>query len=586
MFQLIPCFRCRLILIAIAVVVTGSGCQSMSHRVPEGVVADTMLPHGPMPRELSKVTLPPYVVEPPDILVIEGIHMVPRPEYGLRTGDVISIRAQETVSDSPYRLRKGDVLGIDAYETISEGEYRLRDGDFLLIQVQGTLPGAPIAGPATVEADGTVNLDTIRFSAPAGAAGEAQEVRLDTLYGSVPVAGRTREEAQTAVQEHLKAKLRQPVAAIFVLKKAPPQGFAAEFLVEPDGTVNLDSRLDARASEAFDAAGRPLGVQTRHGSLQLAGRTRDEARLAIEEHVKAVLPKPRVTVSVLRMAAPEQISGAFRVEPEGTVNLDAPVNVQSEANAAGEERLLNTVTRYGSVPVAGRTREQAQQLIAEHLQTMLPQPQVAVSVLQMAGLQQIAGQHLVTPDGTVTLGTFGSVSVVGRTLAEAKWAIESHLSRDLEQPEVAVDVFAYNSKVYYIVFQGAGTGDAIYKFPITGNETVLDAMTGIGGFEYVSSQRMWIARPTPDGGNVQILPVDWQAITAQGAVATNYQLMPGDRVFIAEDKLMALDTGLAKLLAPMERVMGFSTLGANTVSRFSGNVMQGGGMRGFFGGGF
>jgi len=29
-----------------------------------------------------------------------------------------------------------------------------------------------------------------------------------------------------------------------------------------------------------------------------------------------VLPNPRVTVSVLRMAGPEQISGAFRVEPE------------------------------------------------------------------------------------------------------------------------------------------------------------------------------------------------------------------------------------------------------------------------------
>ncbi len=183
------------------------------------------------------------------------------------------------------------------------------------------------------------------------------------------------------------------------------------------------------------------------------------------------------------------------------------------------------------------------------------------------------------------MGTFGSVSVVGKTLAEAKWAIESHLSRELEQPEVAVDVFAYNSKVYYVVFQGAGTGDAIYKFPITGNETVLDAMTGIGGFEYVSSQRMWIARPTPDGGNVQILPVDWEAITAQGAVATNYQLMPGDRVFIAENQMIAFDTGLAQLLAPFERVMGFSTLGVNTVTRFSGKVLTGGGMAGFWGGG-
>ncbi len=76
----------------------------------------------------------------------------------------------------------------------------------------------------------------------------------------------------------------------------------------------------------------------------------------------------------------------------------------------------------------------------------------------------------------------------------------------------------------------------------------------------------------------------WEAITAQGAVATNYQLMPGDRVFIAENQMIALDTGLAQLLAPIERVMGFSTLGVTTVSRFSGKVLAGGGMRGFFGG--
>jgi polysaccharide biosynthesis/export protein len=505
---------------------------------------------------------------------------------------VISIRAQETVSDSPYRLRKGDIVAIDAFETIRDDPYRLRKGDVLMLQVQGTLPGAPIVGPAVVDVEGHVNLDAVRFAAAASVAGAAggggeRDLTLEMLYGSVAVAGSTREEAQTAIEAHLKASLRQPIVGVFVLRKARPAGVSSEFVIEPDGTVNLDSQLGASSSEAIGAAG--YG-QTRYGSLALIGRTKDEARQAIEAHVKSVLNDPQVTVSVLRMAGPERVSGSFQIEPEGTVNLDAPLNAQADALAAlagvpaGEERLLNTVTRYGSVPVAGRTREQAQEIIAAHLQTMLPQPQVAVSVLQMAGLQQIAGQHLVIPDGSVTLGSFGSVSVVGMTLADAKRAIESHLSRDLEDPEVGVDVFAYNSKAYYVVFQGAGTGDMISKFPITGNETVLDAISAVGGLQFASSKRVWVARPTPIPGNVQILPVDWQAITAQGAVATNYQLMPGDRLFVAEDKLIALDTGMAKLLAPVERAMGFSMLGVGTVSRFYGNVLTGGGMRGFFGG--
>jgi hypothetical protein len=140
-----------------------------------------------------------------------------------------------------------------------------------------------------------------------------------------------------------------------------------------------------------------------------------------------------------------------------------------------------------------------------------------------------------------------------------------------------------------VITEGAGLGDRAIKFPITGNDTVLDAVVNIGGLNTFSSKRMWVARPTPDGQVVQILPVDWRGIAALGAPETNYQLMPGDRLFIAEDKLVAFDTNLAKALAPVERLFGFSLLGVNTVTRFSGNVLEGGGaggVGGFGGTGF
>jgi len=105
----------------------------------------------------------------------------------------------------------------------------------------------------------------------------------------------------------------------------------------------------------------------------------------------------------------------------------------------------------------------------------------------------------------------------------------------------------------------------------------LDAISQINGLEQVSSKRIWIARPTPRPGEVQVLPVNWVAITAQASTATNYQILPGDRVFVAEDKLIAFDTGLAKLTAPLERIMGFALMGVGTTSRFSGAVLRGGG---------
>jgi polysaccharide biosynthesis/export protein len=112
---------------------------------------------------------------------------------------------------------------------------------------------------------------------------------------------------------------------------------------------------------------------------------------------------------------------------------------------------------------------------------------------------------------------------------------------------------------------------------VTGNETVLDAIAQIHGLERVSSKRIWIARPTDDPSGCQVLAVEWNALTAQGAAGTNYQILPGDRVFIEQDHLIAFDVALAKITAPFERIMGFSLLGVGTVTRFSGPVLKGGG---------
>lgn len=264
------------------------------------------------------------------------------------------------------------------------------------------------------------------------------------------------------------------------------------------------------------------------------------------------------------------------LEVQGTLP-DAPIEGMYRIEPGG---MLNLGFSYGALKVAGMTIDEAEEAIAEHLKQSLKEPRVMASVADLAASQQIGGEHLVAPDGTVTLGSYGSVRVVGMTLAEAKQAIEEHLSEYLDQPEVSVDVFAYNSKVYYVITQGAGLGDGVYRLPITGNETVLDAISQINGLEQVSSKRIWVARAGRNGrGRHQILPVDWNAMTQFGDIETNYQILPGDRVYIAEDKLVALDTNLAKLTAPLERIMGFTLLGTGTVTRLSGPVLRGGGNR-------
>src|SRR5688500_7543668 len=142
--------------LALAVASAG-GCKW--HSSHHGAKLPHHLPHPPpdLPRELSKVVLPEYTVEPPDILVIEAIHIVPRSPYALRTGDVLAIT------------------------------------------VLGTLPDAPVSGAYAVQPGGMVNL-----GAP---------------YGAVKVAGVTAEQAQEEIRRAMATHVMDPVVAVSLLEK-------------------------------------------------------------------------------------------------------------------------------------------------------------------------------------------------------------------------------------------------------------------------------------------------------------------------------------------------------------------------------
>lgn len=250
-------------------------------------------------------------------------------------------------------------------------------------------------------------------------------------------------------------------------------------------------------------------------------------------------------VQVIGTLLDQPIDGYYIIEAEGTINLGAA---------------------YGTLRVVGLTIDEAKVAIIQHLKQVLAQPEVGVTLARTAGSQPISGVYLVGPDGTINLRQYGTVHIAGRTLAEAKVAIEKQLAPHFDAPEVSIDMAGYNSKVYYVITEGANLGDNVVRLPITGNETVLDAISQIGGLSQLSSKTIFIARPGPANlGVEQQLPVDWEAITRGGMTATNYQILPGDRVFIVEDPVVAGTNQLAKMIAPLERLFGIVGLSANTV---------------------
>jgi polysaccharide export outer membrane protein len=204
-----------------------------------------------------------------------------------------------------------------------------------------------------------------------------------------------------------------------------------------------------------------------------------------------------------------------------------------------------------------------------------PPDLITVEVLEALPGRPISGERLVRPDGKVSLSFYGEIYVAGLTTSEIKEKVVLHLRKFIndetlglweadekgefhevapkDSDRVFVDVTAYNSKNYYIQGDVAAPG----KLPITGNETVLDAINYAGGLiPTASPQNIRLVRPAPPGSSgEQVLPVNLAAIISGGDPTTNYQLMPGDRIVVYRDPIVRATLFIDRLAAPFQTVL-------------------------------
>ena len=143
----------RAALLALAMLVASGGCTAfLEPREPYPVTPPEPSPNSQVPRELDMVSLPAYTIEPPDILFIQAVKIVPKP---------------------PHRLEPFDAL---------------------LIRVANAFADQPIAEAFFVDPEGTVDLG------PA--------------YGRVTVAGLTTDEAQAEIRRHLAQLIENPEVSV------------------------------------------------------------------------------------------------------------------------------------------------------------------------------------------------------------------------------------------------------------------------------------------------------------------------------------------------------------------------------------
>ncbi len=148
--------------------------------------------------------------------------------------------------------------------------------------------------------------------------------------------------------------------------------------------------------------------------------------------------------------------------------------------------------------------------------------------LRVYGEEELGGEFVVAPEGTISFPLVGKVKVHGMTCAHVEDALVEKLQNGfLQKPSVTCSVLEYNSKKIFVFGQVKKPGN----FRYVDEMSVVQAISEAGGFsERASPDETTLVRVV-DGDKLKVrVPVE--AIMA-GEV-TNLNLQPGDILVVPE----------------------------------------------------
>ena len=257
-------------------------------------------------------------------------------------------------------------------------------------------------------------------------------------------------------------------------------------------------------------------------------------------------PPDLLEIDVLEALPGKPISGDHLVRPDGTVSI----------------------RYYGDVHVRGLTLDQAKTKIVLHLRSYLNAETLGL-VMEVAdddtsslfppngippltvGKDPRPSPKSETPDPKEPTKTAEENKPAQPTPEDGVNALPNDPRRRPPEPSVdirvvapkdsgrvSVDVSAYNSKYYYVQGDFANNG----KYPVTGHDTVLDAIHYAGGFLPTADlTNLRLVRPARGGKPARVYRIAYKSIVEDGDQRANLQLFPGDRLIVsravAADKL-------------------------------------------------
>ena len=140
----------------------------------------------------------------------------------------------------------------------------------------------------------------------------------------------------------------------------------------------------------------------------------------------------------------------------------------------------------------------------------------------------------VSPDGSIGMVFVGQLPISGKTISEARDAIEKGLAPYIKHPVVGVTVLEVSSET--VTISGAASKPGLYN--ISDTSRLADVYAQAGG----SATRLFNGLDVDVADlehsifvrNGEILPVDFQAAIEKGDKLNNVKMRKGDYIFIAQ----------------------------------------------------
>ena len=229
---------------------------------------------------------------------------------------------------------------------------------------------------------------------------------------------------------------------------------------------------------------------------------------------------------------------------------------------SSQNKLLKTAGKFSQQAVlpAAWPSELSRESLAGY--TLEPGDTLLIEPANFDSPARFPGDQTIMPDGMISLGKYGQHQAAGKTLGQLQDEIqdivdryeqrrrdEATTSRRLEtaspsdripetplqdvQPDVGpitVRLIGLESLGYYVLGEVNSPG----RFVLTGRETVLDAIIEAGGItDEANRHQIILSRPSSPCGERVVVPICYDHITQLGDTSTNYQIRPGDRVFVS-----------------------------------------------------